>query len=401
MHNKAFGDCEGPFGLPMKSAVARYIDEVCRSLPESQRVLKRVSFDTLDMTFVDGERADVSIITTPACDRQHESMNPLGADWTQFQKAGMPVTFAHKYDQLPVGRGAWVKRNDKGWIGKTLYMTRPDEWPVDEPWFADAVWHGVRQGMLKGKSIGFIPVAAHEPTAVELKAMPDCVRIIDKWLALEWAVAPVPVNPEAMQLACAKGEIEPCLLDALGLKYNENHDDRGRFAEAASQAEEHTTAAEKDSNAFSHARASHSHAWAAKVAEDRGLGKQAAHHRKMERLHKERAVKLGYSGKADDALDNDDGLTPPSETEVTDLVTEVEDHLGITGVTLEDDEFKDAEGTVVATLVDGEIEYPEEKAVMRPMTFLEAKAFAKASFMRQFDVGSMVRGALDQLRGRV
>ena len=208
---KAYGDAEGPFGFPMPSALASEIEKVVKGLPKHLKDMgiQRRSFIAEAKDLIEGERADISLITSDAVDRDAEVMLPKGGNWKQFQKNPV-VTFAHKYDELPVGRALWVKRakdeGTNGWIAKTQYTSRPDGW--QGPWFPDAVWHLIKTGDLRGKSIGFLITDGSPPDEKEIGKRPELsgVRfVIRKWLALEYAVAPVQSNPEAFVLAAAKG----------------------------------------------------------------------------------------------------------------------------------------------------------------------------------------------------
>lgn len=220
--------CEGPFGFRMLDSVAKEVDKMWKRAPSDCKEIgfKRVSFTPESIEFKAGERADVSLITSDIVDRDREVVLPQGIDWSQFRKNPV-VPFGHKYDEPPVGHAQWVKRvksdDANGWIAKTLYATKPDDWPG--VWFADAVWHLVQTEVLKGKSIGFIPVpgGVRSPTSEDLKANPDWAdshAIIAKCLALEYSVVPVQSNPEALTVQVAKGlksgiEFPDVVLDAL------------------------------------------------------------------------------------------------------------------------------------------------------------------------------------------
>lgn len=188
----------------------------------------RRSFVATKMDLVKGERADVSLITTDAIDRDFEVIYPKGGDWRQFKRNPV-VTFNHQYAELPVGRSMWVKRErgekSDGWLAKTQYTGRPDTWPKEAPWFPDAVWWFVSSGDLPGKSIGFIPLEYRAPTSDEIKARPelaDVRAVIPRWLALEYAVATVQSNPDAIVQQVAKAKtagvgVPDVLLEELGL----------------------------------------------------------------------------------------------------------------------------------------------------------------------------------------
>lgn len=230
--NKIYGDCEGPLGLPMRDGMAKDVAAIIADLPANCKELiqdgpMRVVKVAASMDFKDEERADISFITTDAVDRDFEVMLPKGGDFSQFRKNPV-VTWAHKYDQLPVGRSLWLKREIKGsidgWLAKTQYIIRPPDWG-SSPWFADAVWHMVRSGSLPGKSIGFIPLQVRGPEEREIAARPALAGvkfIIAKWLVLEYAVAPVQSNPDAVVVATAKARqkginIPDTMLDDMGL----------------------------------------------------------------------------------------------------------------------------------------------------------------------------------------
>lgn len=224
----AYGDCTGPLGFTMKSEIARLVDAAIKSQPRELRdafsTRMTVAGKTFDVagycrkgvvpentTFAEGEHADVSVITSDSVDRDTDVVIPRGMDWSHFQK-NMVVPFAHNYDELPVGKCQWVALtkcgNGDGWKAKTLYTKRPDTHPAAAEWFPDSVWHNVKEGVLRGKSIGFIPLNYRGPTSDEL-AMHSTwkdARILDKCLALEYSVVPVPANQDALVESVAKSK---------------------------------------------------------------------------------------------------------------------------------------------------------------------------------------------------
>lgn len=217
---KAYGDAEGPFGFPMPSGVAREVERILKTLPADCRDLglRRVSSRAVTLEVSEGERTDVSLVTSDAVDRDREVIMPEGGDWSQFLKNPV-VTFAHRYDELPVGRALWVKRQRdgaaNGWLAKTRYTPRPQGWRGQ--WFPDAVWHFVRSGDMPGKSIGFLPLEISAPGKDEIDARPEfsAVRtVIRRWLALEYAVAPVQSNPEALVVSAKAPAATTAVRDA-------------------------------------------------------------------------------------------------------------------------------------------------------------------------------------------
>jgi len=225
---KAYGDAEGPFGFPMPSAIAKQVEGIYKALPAELRDMgyQRRSAIPTSIDIQDEERTDISWVTTESIDRDGEVLLAKGADWSQFLQNSV-VTFAHRYDQLPVGRALWVKaqtaKGRKGYLAKTHYTTRPSAW--EGPWFADAVYHFIHEKDMPGKSVGFIITEAGPPEEKEIRARPELAgirNIIRKWLVLEYAVAPVPSNPDALVTAVgkarAKGLVIPdCIFEETGL----------------------------------------------------------------------------------------------------------------------------------------------------------------------------------------
>jgi len=222
---KAYGDCEGPLGFPMRSDCAQELEAEIDALPADCKELiqdgpMRITCMAKGLETIEGERADVSTVTTEAVDRDGEVIMALGGDWGQFRKNPV-VPFAHDYRSLPVGRALWVKRTsvggvNRGWIAKTQYTPAPEGWAA--PWLPDAVWHMVKSGDLPGKSIGFIPREVRAPSESEKRARPELAsvsRVITKWLALEYSVVPVQSNPDAIVQAISKSAAGALLTPAL------------------------------------------------------------------------------------------------------------------------------------------------------------------------------------------
>jgi hypothetical protein len=205
---------EGPQGFSMPEATARRIEELGKSLPPdfSYRRLARKSDE---FRLEPGERTDVSLITTDAVDRQGEMVIPSGIDWSGYNRV---VTFAHRYDQLPVGSNWWMRSRGNGLVAKTHYPQKPADWG-DTPWLPSAVLHLMQQPVptCTGKSIGFLPLNIREATPAERRERPELagVPIIDKAAGIEYAVVPVPANPDAQMQAVAKGKALGLFDDAL------------------------------------------------------------------------------------------------------------------------------------------------------------------------------------------
>jgi hypothetical protein len=180
------------------------------------------------MEVVDGERCDVSVITSDSVDRDGEVVLPSGLDFSQFQRNPV-VTLCHDYKSLPIGKCLWVKKANMPaggdcWKAKTQYMARPSDHPEGDEWVPDTVWAYVRDGYMPGKSIGFIPLSYRDITPDDVRANPDYADahwMIDKAMVLEYSACPVQSNPDALVEAVgkmrAKGIDSMVIANAIGL----------------------------------------------------------------------------------------------------------------------------------------------------------------------------------------
>ncbi len=220
---KAYGDAMGPLGFAMKGSVAKSVEALLVGQSRDMRDAFKCDVDgqtvegyarivkapaAIDLS--EDERSDISLITTGSVDRDREVVLASGGSFKAFLKNPV-VTWAHDYRALPVGRAMFVQRqksdnpNKDGWLAKTQYHVKPDGFTGD--WFADAVWALVKAKSLNGKSIGFIPLEGRQPTPDDVKKRPDYAAvewIISKWEGLEYAVAPIPANADALVTAVSK-----------------------------------------------------------------------------------------------------------------------------------------------------------------------------------------------------
>src|SRR5262245_63614221 len=105
---KSHYDTEGPLGLPMKDMQAQTLEALLASLPEEQRTLKRLVVDKAPTETLEGERSDVSWISTEDLDRDRKIVLAKGMDDSHFQMNPI-VTLQHRYHEPPVGRSLWRK----------------------------------------------------------------------------------------------------------------------------------------------------------------------------------------------------------------------------------------------------------------------------------------------------
>lgn len=197
MKKKVIVQCKS-LGIPLREDVARKVDQLVSTLPQEQRMLRRKA-DVPDSELVTGEKADISMVSTESVDRQGDVVIARGMDRSMFEKNPV-VMYAHNYDDVVIGRCAWIVPVQNGLKAKTIYSDATEK--------ARSVWACVKEGILKGKSIGFLALNERLATKDECAKHPEwksAVKIIDQSLLLEYSVAPIPVNQDALVLAVAKG----------------------------------------------------------------------------------------------------------------------------------------------------------------------------------------------------
>lgn len=145
-------------------------------------------------------------ITTECLDRDEEVMIPQGMDASEFEKSGA-IFWNHNYD-LPIAKAGRLVRGTDCVDAYAEFAKRPDDYQGE--FFPDFARAMVQQGVVKGVSIGFVPLEGRNPTKKDHDEYGEKVRRIwSKWKLLEWSIAPVQSNPEAVVTeAIAKGLIQ-------------------------------------------------------------------------------------------------------------------------------------------------------------------------------------------------
>lgn len=204
-------------GVPLTEDQARLVDAIVKA-SKGKCTYQKTEFKPTDFELVEGERADISTITTDRLDNQLDVVLPKGINLDIF-RAYPVVTFAHDYEALPVGICQWIKSSDNGLIAKTKYHKCPQGFTN---WLPDACLSLIQEGGLRGKSIGFLATGVRDPTYEEIEQHPDWKEaraVVDESTLLEYAIAPVPVNPSALVLQVSKS-FSPNILKTLGLRKN-------------------------------------------------------------------------------------------------------------------------------------------------------------------------------------
>lgn len=156
-------------------------------------------------------------ITTATLDRDGEVLLSGGMDATEFNKSGA-IFWNHQYNE-PVGIAKKIRQGEGEAIAHAEFMRRPADYEGDFfPDFARAfVSQMVKAGKAPGVSVGLVPVEARRPTSKDRSDYGEGVkRVVTRWKLLEWSIAPVQANPEAVVTAVGKA-IGAAGCKALGL----------------------------------------------------------------------------------------------------------------------------------------------------------------------------------------
>ncbi len=170
-------------------------------------------FPKLTIKFLDAKMesdGDIfrAVISSASMDRDFEALLPDGCDASEFLKTGT-VFWNHDYAQ-PIGKAFSVKRRGDELVSDFKFAQRPDDF--DDEFFPAYVESLVRQGVVKGVSVGFAPVETRMPTPKDSQRYgPDLQRVTSKWKLYEWSIAPLQCNVDAVVEGVAKGKLSRAL----------------------------------------------------------------------------------------------------------------------------------------------------------------------------------------------
>jgi len=201
--------------MKLKDAFPNFSDIAQRyGVDKDKAEFIRKGYTPTEIKFVEGEKAVVSYINTAAIDRDSEVTLPEGGIMDAYRENPV-VMFGHDYKTLPVGKCESLKRDGKGWVAKTVYANTAK---------ANEIFEYRKAGFPLAESIGFIPIesisqgeSGFDDLAKDLvkrgafkRGDIDKIRKIHKkWAMLEYSDVPIPSNPEALQVAIAKGLMLP------------------------------------------------------------------------------------------------------------------------------------------------------------------------------------------------
>jgi hypothetical protein len=170
-------------------------------------------------------------ITTDSLDRDREVLIPAGCNTTEFEKGGA-IFWNHDYDR-PIAGHVRLKRSDHAISATARFPQREQDFVGD--FFPDYARALVAQGVVRGVSVGLLPIEARYPTKHDFEVYgPNVQRIVSKWKLLEWSLAPVQSNPDAVVEAVGKGLITRAFAhDAFGVDVPEVSEEQTPSAPAA------------------------------------------------------------------------------------------------------------------------------------------------------------------------
>lgn len=147
------------------------------------------------------ERTIKSVITTDRVDRDAEVVVTKGLDFEGFRKNPV-VLFMHDATKI-IGKSLWEKVSKGEVVAKTQFA---------ETEFAEEVWQLIKQGILKGVSIGmdFMTMKRRDLTERDVQKRADWAgakAIIEAAEILEFSFVSIPANPDALVQADKKGMI--------------------------------------------------------------------------------------------------------------------------------------------------------------------------------------------------
>lgn len=145
-------------------------------------------------------------ITSDRLDRDNEVLLPQGMDATEFMRT-KTIFWNHDYS-TPIGAAKTLSKSLNGWSSDAFIADRPEDYQGD--FFPDYVWALLSQDIIKGISVGFIPIETRFPTKKDIETYGSDIRAVHaKWKLLEWSIAPLQSNIDGVVTMVQKGIVKP------------------------------------------------------------------------------------------------------------------------------------------------------------------------------------------------
>ncbi len=187
---------EGLLGYKMREDVARYLEQVNKSLGSSEKlVYRKKDLDSPAPQVVVGETADISWVSVEVPDNAGDVVLIDGIDKSQFDLRPVAL-WNHDWDIPAIGKWAWTKVDThpcgaKGLLGKLIY---------DQDDFSQLLYAKSEQGSILGRSIGFFtsPAWIRQATEEEAAKWEGVGDVITKSFLNEITVCNLQCNPLAL-----------------------------------------------------------------------------------------------------------------------------------------------------------------------------------------------------------
>ncbi len=135
-----------------------------------------------------------SVITTGEPDRSGDVVVPTGLRNLEEFLLNPVVLWAHNRTQFPpIGVCEWIDVQPRRIVAETRFAEGVP--------FAEDIFRLYEQGILRGWSVGFVPVKANRLAAAHGRS----ALWVSEWHLLEYSAVPIPENPQALTLAIEKG----------------------------------------------------------------------------------------------------------------------------------------------------------------------------------------------------
>lgn len=170
-------------------------------MPNEKIQYKSYELSELEVKKSDTDKREFTgIISASTLDLDSEVLLHTGMNSSGFTGT---VLFNHNQD-MPIGRSLSIRKSGNGLVGKAQLA---DE--GTDP-FIDKIWSLMKQGILRGISVGFQIIEQRAPTKQDIKEFGKEVRnVISKWKLLEFSVVSVPANQSALITAVKSMDLDP------------------------------------------------------------------------------------------------------------------------------------------------------------------------------------------------
>ena len=151
-----------------------------------------------------GSQTEISLVSVETVDRDGDVVIAKGVDRNLYMQSRV-VLWQHNMELPAIGKCEWMKPQGNGLLAKTQYAKRPEDYTGE--YFPEMIFSLVQQGVVSGKSIGFLAMKQREATSGEIAIHPDWkgANVIEESVLVEYSVCNLGVNPEALVLEVSKG----------------------------------------------------------------------------------------------------------------------------------------------------------------------------------------------------